>query len=132
MNLAHAEIQTRNLQMEDHLFVNLNREYISLAITQKDKLVFFRSRELEHHDAALQEAMTEIHPAMMFYQDKLSGSGFARAFVYALESSDELLKSLEQNHQIRGTALNPDGNSRESRAYAPLLGMLMSRQPEFL
>jgi type IV pilus assembly protein PilM len=131
MNLAHAEIQSRSLQMEDHLYINLNRNYISLAITQKDKLVFFRSRELEHQNGALQEAMQEIHPAMMFYQDKLSGAGFARAFVYALESSEELCKSLEQTHRIRGTILNPDGSSRDTREFAPLLGMLMSRKPEF-
>jgi len=133
MNLAHAEIQSRNLQMEDHLYINLNRNYISLAITQKDHLVFFRSRELEHHNGALQEAMEEIHPTMMFYQDKLSGTGFARAFVYALEGGDELCKSLEQTHQIRGTTLSPDGSSRgDTREFAPLLGMLMSRKPEFV
>jgi type IV pilus assembly protein PilM len=132
MNLANAEIQSKGWQSEDHLYINLNRNYISLAITQKDRLVFFRSRELEHHNGALEEAMEEIHPTMMFYQDKLSGAGFARAFVYALESGDDLCKQLQQTHQIHGTFLNPPGALRESKEFAPLLGLLMSRKPEFL
>ena len=61
MNLAHAEIHSQGWENEDHLYVNLNRNYISLAITQKEKLMFFRSRELERHNGIIEEALAEIH-----------------------------------------------------------------------
>jgi len=130
MSLAHREIQQQKWQQEDHLYVNLNRDYISLAITQHDRLVFYRSREMEHHSGMIQEAMEEIHPAVMFYQDKLSGTGFSRAFVYAFEGSDELCRTLDQTHSIKSVLLNP-GVNRDARIFAPLLGLLMSRKPEF-
>jgi type IV pilus assembly protein PilM len=132
MNLAHQEIQHQKWQEEDHLYVNLNRDYISLAITQRDRLVFYRSREMEHHDGMIQEAMEEIHPAVMFYQDKLSGSGFSRTFVYAFEAADELCRTLEQTHSMKSVLLNPASGARDARIFAPLLGLLMSRKPEFL
>ena len=132
MNLAHSEIQTNGWQQEDHLYINLNRDYISLAITQKEKLMFFRSREMERQNGVVEEAMAEIHPAMMFYQDKLAGQQFERAFVYAVDRGEELSRSLEQTHKLKTVVLNPVPSSREARVFAPLLGLLMSRKVEFL
>lgn len=132
MNLAHKEIRTNGWDQEDHLYVNLNRDYISLAITQKEKLMFFRSREMERHNGLIEEAMTEIHPAMMFHLDKLGGQQFQRAFVYALEHGDELCRSLEQIHKLKSVILNPASTSREAKLFAPLLGLLMSRKVEFI
>ncbi len=132
MNLAHSEIQAQGWAQDDHLYVNLNRSYISLAITQKDRLMFFRSRELERHAGIMEEAMAEIHPTMMFYLDKLGGQQFARAFVYALERPEELSRSLEQMHKLKTIILNPVSTMRESKLFAPLLGLLMSRKVEFL
>jgi|GEM_PF-3355020 len=132
MNLAHSEIYNQHWQGEDHLYINLNRDYISLAITQRDRLVFYRSREMTYQNGVFEEAMEEIHPAMMFYQDKLSGSGFAHAFVYALEGGEELCRALEQTHRIKGIILNPAVSHREAKPFAPLLGLLMCRKPEFL
>jgi hypothetical protein len=73
MNLAHHEIVKKGLQNEDHLYINMNQNYISIAITRMDKLVFFRSREMEHHNGNLEEALQEIYPTTMFYLDKLGG-----------------------------------------------------------
>jgi type IV pilus assembly protein PilM len=133
MNLANDEIQNQKWQQEDHLYINLNRDYISLAITQRDRLVFYRSREMEHHNGMIEEAMEEIHPAVMFYQDKLAGTNFSRAFLYAFEGAEELSRTLEQTHSLKSVLLNPGaGSHRDSRVFAPLLGLLMSRKPEFL
>jgi type IV pilus assembly protein PilM len=132
MNLAHSEIRKNGWDQEDHLYVNLNRDYISLAITQKEKLMFFRSREMERHNGLIEEAMNEIHPAMMFHLDKLGGQQFERAFVYALERGEELSRSLEQVHKLKSVILNPASTSREAKVFAPLLGLLMSRKVEFL
>lgn len=130
MNLAHSEIRAHGWEQDDHLYVNLNRNYISLAITQKERLMFFRSRELERQNGILEEALAEIHPTMMFYLDKLGGGQFARAFVYALERPEELSHALEQVHKTKTVILNPVTTMRDSKAYAPLLGLLMSRKVE--
>ncbi len=132
MNLAHSEIQANGWQQADHLYINLNRDYISLAITQKERLMFFRCREMERHNGLIEEALAEIHPAMMFYLDKLAGQQFDRAFVYALERGEELSRSLEKIHNLRSVVLNPESTSREAKVFAPLLGLLMSRRVEFL
>ena len=132
MNLAHAEIHSQGWENEDHLYVNLNRNYISLAITQKEKLMFFRSRELERHNGIIEEALAEIHPTILFYLDKLGGQQFARAFLYSQESSEELARSLEQAHNVKAVSLNPVSTMRDSKLFAPLLGLLMSRKVEFL
>ena len=132
MNLAHSEIQSQGWSQDDHLYVNLNRNYISLAITQKDRLMFFRSRELEMQNGGMEEAMAEIHPTMMFYVDKLAGQQITRAFVYSLERPEELSRSLEQTHHLKAVVMNPVSTMRESREFAPLLGLLMSRKVEFL
>jgi type IV pilus assembly protein PilM len=132
MNLAHAEILSSGWKADDHLYVNLNRNYISLAITQGDRLKFYRSRELERTNGSLEEAMSEIHPTMMFYQDKLGGEKLSRAFVYSLERTEELSRNLEQAHGLKAMILNPVSTMRESKLFAPLMGLLMSRKAEFL
>jgi type IV pilus assembly protein PilM len=132
MNLADSEIRKQSWAGEDHLYINLNRNYISLAITQKDRLMFFRSREMERENGGIEEAMAEIHPAMMFYLDKLSGQHMSRAFVYSLNRPEELCRNLEETHKIKTVILNPDPTSRESKTFAPLLGLLMSRKVEAL
>ena len=48
MNLAHGEIRNSGLNDEDVFYVNLGRDSISVAISQKQNLMFFRSRALEH------------------------------------------------------------------------------------
>jgi type IV pilus assembly protein PilM len=132
MNLAHSDIRSQGWEQEDHLYVNLNSSYISLAITQKERLVFYRSRELERENGVIDEALAEIHPTMLFYVDKLGGRQFARAFIYSLEGPDELSRSLEQAHNVKAVSLNPVSSMRESKLFAPLLGLLMSRKVEFL
>ena len=132
MNLAHSEIRTNGWEQDDHLYVNWNRNYISLAITQKEKLMFFRSRELEGYNGVLDEAMAEIHPTLMFYMDKLGGQQLSRVFVYTPDRPEELTRQLEQLHGIKTVVLNPNTALRESKPFAPLLGLLMSRKVEAL
>jgi type IV pilus assembly protein PilM len=58
----------------DWLLVHLRPDYTSLAIMRGEELIFFRNRA--EHDA---EALSDVvHQTAMYYQDRLSGSGFAR------------------------------------------------------
>lgn len=137
MNLAHSEIKKGGLQEEDFLYVNLNRDYLSVAITQKGKLAFYRSRGLEGHNGVLEEAIAEIHPTTVFYVDKLSGEKMSRAFVYSVENADDLAARIESDLGLQSVILSIEpfsgtrfdaGNQNLLRSFTPLVGLLVSRK----
>lgn len=141
MNLAHAHIKATGQQGADLLYVNLNPEYISIAITQKGHLAFYRTRAMERHNGMLEEAISEIHPTTMYYLDKLHGEKLAGAFVHSPEAADDLSKHLQSELQIPTLELSietfsgtrfDNTNQKMMRSFAPLAGMLLSRRMEFV
>ena len=139
MNLTHSTVMTQALQTQDLLFVNLNREYIATAISQKGNLMFYRSRPLERQNALFEEALGEIYPTTMFYVDKLEGKALARAFVYSVENPSDLATQIQNNLNFPAAAIAPEQilrfrpDIREKRVheFAPLLGLVVSRKVEF-
>jgi type IV pilus assembly protein PilM len=140
MNLAHAEIRNSGLKDEDVFYVNLGRDSISVAISQKQNLMFFRSRSLESSRDDWKTALEEIHPAMLYYVDKLGGQSLSRAFVHAESNSDALSEQIEQQFSVRSTivSLQPyaglrfdTSNSSSLQPFVPLTGLLITRKAEF-
>ncbi len=140
MNLTHAEIKNSGRQNQDLLFVNLNRDYVSIAITQQGKLVFYRSRPLEGQTAPLEEALAEIYPTTLFYVDKLGGKGLARAYIYAVEGSDHLAQNVERTLSLKASILSASSsgsvvleglNEKWAGSFTPLLGLIISRKGEY-
>jgi len=140
MNLCHEEIKRSNLQQQDLLYVNLNQDYISIAITQKGNLVFYRNRALEKQDEILDEALAEIHPTTMFYVDKLAGQNLAEVFIYSPAKSEELRDRIEKELALKASILSIESfagnrfdlsNKDFISMYAPLIGLLVSRKVEF-
>jgi type IV pilus assembly protein PilM len=140
MNLAHAQIRNEGLLEADLLYVNLNRDYISIAITQKSNLMFYRSRSLTKENEILEEALQEIHPANMFYADKLGGSELARVFVYAAENPAALYSNVRDRIGLPAEifSIEPFTASRFDRSnegtlqsFAPVVGLVASRRLEF-
>jgi type IV pilus assembly protein PilM len=138
INLAHPQVRADQLQDADLLFVNLNVNYISIAISQKGKLAFYRSRPLERQNGVFDEALAEIHPTTMFYLDKLSGTGLARAFVYSYANVGALVSEIEREFEVKATPLTVHGfggaaaSDPDVGAFAPLIGLIASRKVEFL
>lgn len=140
MNLAHQQIKAANLQQNDLLYVNLNLDYVSIAITQKGKLTFYRTRALEKQNGIVQEALAEIHPTTMYYLDKLGGQNLGAVFIYSIDHSDELAAQIQQELGMNASVLNIDAftgtrfdssNSMAYRNFVPLVGLLVSRKVEF-
>lgn len=141
MNLAHIEMREDGLQAKDVLFVNVNETYISIAIMQKSKLVFYRSRDLERpNNGVVDEALSEIHPITLFYLDKLGGEKLERVFVYSLPENEELTTRIQNEFYLDARPLNIerftgsrfDPSNRQAReGYVPLVGLLVSRKVEF-
>jgi type IV pilus assembly protein PilM len=140
MNLAHTEIKQANLQTQDVLFVNLNRDYISIAITQSGALMFYRNRALERQNGLMEEALAEIHPTAMYYVDKLEGKGLSRAFIYSVEDPAGLARNVQNALSLPAVVISPQGvlqprhelaGPETLNSYAPLLGLILSRKVEF-
>lgn len=101
---------------------------------------FYRSRDLERQNGVLEEALEEIHPATLFYVDKLEGTALSRAFVYASENAEVLCARMDQELQLPATVLSvadfsgtqmDAGNRKMLQSFAPLVGLLVSRRVEF-
>jgi type IV pilus assembly protein PilM len=140
MNLAHPAIRARGLLDRDILYVNLSHDYLSLAISQKSNLTSFRTRPLDSVASRIDAAMDEVHPTVMYYQDKLAGEGFAFAFVHAPDNVEELCAAIESRTGIAPLAFPMDSytsarfdpsHDAALRGFAPLAGLLLSRTVEF-
>jgi Tfp pilus assembly PilM family ATPase len=64
----------------DWLLVNIAPDYASIAILRGKHLIFFRNRvaAVEEDEGTLPDM---VHQAAMYYEDRLSGAGFARVFL---------------------------------------------------
>jgi Tfp pilus assembly PilM family ATPase len=64
----------------DWLLVNIAPDYASIAIMRGKHLIFFRNRVAagEENEGTLPDL---VHQAAMYYEDRLSGGGFARVFL---------------------------------------------------
>ena len=88
---------------QDWLLVNVAADYSSIAIMRGASLIFFRNRPTDD-EGTLADV---VHQAAMYYEDRLQGVGFVRAFLTgasganARQSADaeELRRSLQDRLQ---------------------------------
>jgi type IV pilus assembly protein PilM len=140
MNLAHGAIRDGGLNDQDVFYVNLGRDSISVAISQKQDLMFFRSRALDSTSDRWQQALEEIHPAMLYYVDKLGGQTLACAFVHAEDNAEQLSEEVEKQFGVRSSTLKLErysglrfdtSNSMVLEQFVPLAGLLITRKVDF-
>jgi type IV pilus assembly protein PilM len=62
---------------QDWLLVNVAPDYVSIAIMRGANLIFFRNRGTDSEGTIFDV----FHQAAMYYEDRLQGTGFARAFL---------------------------------------------------
>jgi hypothetical protein len=62
---------------QDWLLVNVAADYASIAIVRGTNLIFFRNRANDGEGTLVDV----VHQAAMYYEDRLQGGGFARAFL---------------------------------------------------
>ena len=116
---------------EDWLLVNVGApDLASIAILRGPQIIFFRTRGADA-DGTLPDL---VHQTAMYYEDRLQGSGFARAVICG-GSSDEVRRSLEQRLglnvealDIRSAAAITDRITAAASlldALAPLAGLLL-------
>ena len=131
--LAAAEAPTG-----DWLLVHVRPEYTSIAITRDTDLIFYRNRA-EGDEATLPDL---VHQTAMYYEDRLSGSGFGRVVLagggspatQGGEDADYLRRALEERLGTTVDAVDPrnaatlmdriTANAELLDALAPLVGLL--------
>jgi Tfp pilus assembly PilM family ATPase len=87
----------------DWLLVHVASDYASIAILRGANLIFFRNRATDG-EGTLADV---VHQATMYYEDRLQGAGFSRAFLTGAASSsgrqaadaEELRRSLQDRLQ---------------------------------
>ena len=136
-NVINAVLGGSGAPSGDWLLVNVATDWASMAILRGHDLVFFRSRGAEG-EGTLADL---VHQTAMYYEDRLSGSGFDRVMLCGASLVSEghdagaLRRSLEER---LGTSVNPvdprtaaaltdriDGAPSLLDALAPLVGLLV-------
>jgi type IV pilus assembly protein PilM len=123
---------------EDWLLVHVTHEDATMAILRGDALVFFRNR-IADGETGLADM---VHQTAMYYEDRLSGSGFGRVVLagggspaaQGGQDADYLRRALEQRLGTKVDAVDPrhaatltdriTANSELLDTLAPLVGLL--------
>jgi type IV pilus assembly protein PilM len=124
----------------DWLAVHIRPDYTSLAILRGEDVIFFRMR---HEDG--EESLADVvHQTSMYYQDRLSGQGFAKVILGGVARTPGALeaarRSVEERLGLVAEPLDPTrvaaltdriGSSPDLLAVlSPLVGMLLRTRRE--
>jgi type IV pilus assembly protein PilM len=124
----------------DWLVVHMRPEYTSIVILRREHLIFFRNRA-EGDQEALQDV---VHQTAMYYQDRLSGRGFARILLGGLGRTPGAVDMARRNlEEHMGAAVEPIDPTRGATltdriqptpelmaTLSPLVGMLLRSRRE--
>jgi type IV pilus assembly protein PilM len=137
-NVINAMLAGPQTPTDDWLLVHVTHEDATMAILRGDSLVFFRNR-IADGETGLADM---VHQTAMYYEDRLSGSGFGRVVLagggspdaQGGQDADYLRRALEQRLGTRVDAVDPrnaatlmdriTANSELLDALAPLVGLL--------
>ncbi len=137
-NVINAALASMPPVEQDWLLVNVAADYASIAIMRGSHLIFFRNRATDS-EGTLADV---VHQAAMYYEDRLQGAGFARAFLTGsgagprqAAEADDLRRTLQDRLQ---RPLEPVDTSRAAGltdritvspalldTLAPLVGLLL-------
>ena len=127
---------------QDWLLVHVAQEDATMAILRGPHLMFFRNRAADG-EASLADM---VHQTAMYYEDRLSGTGFVRVVLAGAGSpstqggqdADYLRRALEQRLGIKVDSIDPrnaaaltdriSANTELLDALAPLVGLIVREQ----
>jgi Tfp pilus assembly PilM family ATPase len=125
----------RSAPAGDWLLVHITDNYISLAVLRGESLIFFRNRT----DDAEGTVADLIHQTAMYYEDRLSGTGFEQVLLAGGArlpgGADAVRRGFEERLGIRMKAVDPrvaapvadrvDASPAVLDLLAPLVGLLL-------
>jgi Tfp pilus assembly PilM family ATPase len=118
----------------DWLLVHVTDTYLSLAVVRDGSLLFFRHRG--ENEGTLADL---IHQTAMYYEDRLSGTGFARVVIAGAArlpgGADSVRRGLEERLRVNVESVDPRGaaglqdrigaSAELLDVLSPLVGMLL-------
>jgi type IV pilus assembly protein PilM len=137
-NVINAALATPQPPAGDWLLVHVTPEDATMAILRGDALVFFRNRVADG-EAGLADL---VHQTAMYYEDRLSGSGFSRVVLagggspasQGAQDADYLRRALEDRLGAKVDSIDPrnaatlldriSANAELLDTLAPLVGLL--------
>jgi type IV pilus assembly protein PilM len=138
-NVINAVLAAPNAPAEDWLLVHVTQEDATMTILRGEHLVFFRNRAAEG-ESSLADM---VHQTAMYYEDRLSGTGFSRVLLAGSGSTasqggsdaDYLRRALQQRLATRVDQVDPrhtagltdriTANPELLDALAPLVGLIV-------
>ena len=139
-SVLNLVLASSRVPASDWLAVHIRPEYTSIAIVRGAEVIFFRNRP-----EGEEESLTDlVHQTAMYYQDRLSGQGFARVLLGGSGRSPGAVDLARQSLEERlGTEVEPfDPTSVAAVSdrigmtgdlmdvLAPLTGMLLRTRQE--
>jgi len=124
-------------ESRDWLLVSVTTDYASIAILRGEHVIFFRNRT--EADGTLADV---VHQSAMYYEDRLSGAGFARVLVSGAAAAgarhatdiEEIRRSLQDRLTVPVESFDPRAAARLTDrigaapalldTLAPLIGLL--------
>ena len=118
----------------DWLLVHVTDTYLTLAVVRDSALLFFRNRGT--NEGTLNDL---IHQTAMYYEDRLSGAGFARVVIAGAArlpgGADSVRRGLEERLRVNVESVDPRGaaglqerigaSAELLDVLSPLVGMLL-------
>ena len=141
-NVINAVLAGPRAPGDDWLLVHVTPEDASMAILRGQHLAFFRNRAADG-EGSLADM---VHQTAMYYEDRLSGSGFGRVVLAGAglpaadggQDADYLRRALEQRLDTKVDTIDPrsaatltdriTANMELLEALAPLVGLLARGQ----
>jgi type IV pilus assembly protein PilM len=115
----------------DWLLINVSPDSASIAILRGSHIIFFRNRSSDA-DGTLADL---VHQTGMYYEDRLKGAGFSRAFLCGPGLPDDVRRSLQDRVAVAIEPVDPrEAASLTDRisaspalldTLAPLVGVLL-------
>jgi type IV pilus assembly protein PilM len=140
LSILNMYLSSRDVPQGDWLVVHMQPEYTTLAILRGGELIFYRSRPEGENDS-----LTDlVHQTSMYYQDRLSGQGFAHVLLGGAGRIPGSLNAATRSLEERlGASVEPIDPTRVASlrdrititpdlmdVLAPLVGMLVRTRRE--
>jgi type IV pilus assembly protein PilM len=143
LDVINAVLAGRDAPHGDWLLVNVSSDAASIVILRDRHPMFFRSRSADDNSALADL----VHQSAMYYEDRLSGSGFSRVLLAGISTAADqqaadveyFRRTLEARLGVAVEAVDPRGavtlTDRITAApvlldaLAPLTGILMRDHP---
>jgi Tfp pilus assembly PilM family ATPase len=116
-NVINSVLAGRGMSDGDWLLVNVAPDYASIAIMRGGAMIFFRNRGADA-DGTLADL---VHQTAMYYEDRLSGAGFARVILAgAAGTGAQQIGDIDQVRRSIGERLATAVETIDPRAAASL------------